>query len=58
MFRKDLLEAIACIKAGIDFHLKNQYRNAPELLLNLVSMAPLKRAATRPMEACSIITLR
>ena len=43
VFRKDLLEAIACIKAGIDFHLKNQYRNAPELLLNLVSHGPIEK---------------
>lgn len=43
VFRADLMEAVDCIRKGIDFHLNNQYRNAPELLLNLVSHGPIER---------------
>lgn len=42
-FREHLMEAVDCIRKGIDFHLKNQYRNAPELLLNLVSHGPIEK---------------
>ena len=42
-FRTDLMEAVDCIRKGIDFHLRNQYRNAPELLLNLVSHGPIEK---------------
>ena len=42
-FREHLMEAVTCIRKGIDFHLKNQYRNAPELLLNLVSHGPIEK---------------
>ena len=42
-FRSHLMEAVDCIRKGIDFHLRNQYRNAPELLLNLVSHGPIEK---------------
>ena len=43
LFREHLAIAAKCIREGIDFHLKNQYRNAPELLLNLVSHGPMEK---------------
>lgn len=42
-FEDHLRIAAKCIREGIDFHLKNQYRNAPELLLNLVSHGPMEK---------------
>lgn len=43
LFEYHLRIAAACIREGIDFHLKHQYRNAPELLLNLVSHGPIEK---------------
>lgn len=43
LFERHLRIAAACIREGIDFHLKHQYRNAPELLLNLVSHGPIEK---------------
>ena len=43
LFEKHLAAAAKCIREGIDFHLKYQYRNAPELLLNLVSHGPIEK---------------
>ena len=43
VFCSCLTEAVSCLKAGIDFHLKHQYQNAPELLLNLVSHGPIEK---------------
>lgn len=43
LFEKHLRIAAQCIREGIDFHLKNQYKNAPELLLNLVSHGPMEK---------------
>lgn len=36
-------KALTCIAEGIDFHLANQYKNAPELLLNLISHGPIEK---------------
>ena len=35
--------ALQCVAEGIDFHLENQYKNAPELLLNLISHGPIEK---------------
>jgi pyruvate-formate lyase len=43
LFGKHLKCAVDCLKEGIDFHLKNQYRNAPELMLNLISHGPVEK---------------
>lgn len=32
-----------CVAQGIDFHLRHQYLNAPELMLNLLSHGPLEK---------------
>ena len=42
-FEKHLRRAVRCLKEGIDFHLANQYRNAPELMLNLLSHGPIEK---------------
>lgn len=42
-FSRHLERAVECLKAGIDFHLKNQYKNAPELVLNLMSHGPIEK---------------
>ena len=42
-FLRHLQRARDCVARGIDFHLKHQYKNAPELVLNLVSHSPLER---------------
>ena len=42
-FEKHLSRAIGCLKQGIDFHLRNQYKNAPELVLNLCSHGPIEK---------------
>lgn len=42
-FQKHLIRAVNCLRQGIDFHLKNQYRNAPELVLNLCSYGPIEK---------------
>ncbi len=43
LFEKHMVTATRCIREGIDFHLRNQYKNAPELLLNLVSHGPIEK---------------
>lgn len=43
IFARHLETAADCIREGIDFHLQNQYRNAPELLLNLICHGPIER---------------
>ena len=43
LFQKHLRIAMDCISRGIDFHLRNQYLNAPELLLNLVCHGPIEK---------------
>lgn len=35
--------AVETVMKGIDFHLEHQYRNEPELLLNLLSHGPLEK---------------
>ena len=42
-FLTHLRIAMDCIAEGIDFHLNHQYRNAPELLLNLVCHGPIEK---------------
>jgi formate C-acetyltransferase len=42
-FHKHLARAVKCTAAGIDFHLDNQFKNEPELLLNLLSHGPLEK---------------
>jgi len=42
-FTRHLERAVYCLKEGIDFHLKNQYKNAPELVLNLCSHGPIEK---------------
>ncbi|HOF86539.1 MAG TPA: pyruvate formate lyase family protein [Armatimonadota bacterium] len=42
-FETHLRRAVQCAAAGIDFHLRHQYRNEPELLLNLLSHGPIER---------------
>jgi len=43
VFLRHLQAAIDCVKEGVDFHLKNQYKNAPELILNLLTHGPIER---------------
>lgn len=43
LYRYHLDLAVQCVAAGIDFHMKNQYRNAPELMLNLFSHGPIEK---------------
>lgn len=43
LYQTHLDRAIQCVAQGIDFHLKNQYRNAPELMLNLLSHGPIEK---------------
>jgi len=42
-FAYHLRRAVDCLKKGIDFHLRVQYRNAPELMLNLCSHGPIEK---------------
>ncbi len=42
-FLQHLSIARDCVAEGIDFHLKYQYLNAPELMLNLLSHGPLEK---------------
>lgn len=42
-FENHLRRAVACLKEGIDFHLANQYKNAPELMLNLCCHGPIEK---------------
>ncbi len=43
LFQAHLKTAVRCVEEGIDFHLRNQYRNAPELLLNLICHGPIEK---------------
>ena len=43
LYTKHLDIAIQCVAEGIDFHLKNQYKNAPELMLNLLCHGPIEK---------------
>ena len=43
LYRQHLATAIACVAEGIDFHLQNQHKNAPELMLNLLSHGPIEK---------------
>lgn len=43
LFEENLTCAIKCLKKGIDFHFKNQYKNAPELILNLTCHGPIEK---------------
>lgn len=38
-----LKKAVDCLREGIDFHFRNQFLNAPELLLNLMSYGPIEK---------------
>ena len=42
-FEKHMQIAADCVRQGIDFHMKHQYLNAPELLLNLVCHGPIEK---------------
>lgn len=42
-FEKHLCNAVKCTAAGINFHLELQYKNEPELLLNLLSHGPIEK---------------
>lgn len=42
-FEKHLRKAVRCTAAGINFHLEHQYKNEPELLLNLLSHGPIEK---------------
>ncbi len=43
IYMKHLGIAVRVVAEGIDFHLANQYRNAPELTLNLISHGPIEK---------------
>ena len=43
LFEKHLTIAVDCLREGIDFHFKHQYKNAPELMLNLVCHGPIEK---------------
>jgi pyruvate-formate lyase len=43
LYREHLRKAVGVVAEGIDFHLANQYRNAPELMLNLMSHGPIEK---------------
>lgn len=43
LYQAHLAKAVQCVAEGIDFHLANQYRNAPELTLNLISHGPIEK---------------
>lgn len=38
-----LKKAVACVAAGLDFHMSHQYRNEPELILNLFCYGPIEK---------------
>ena len=42
-YQKHLARAAFCIAEGLDFHLAHQYRNEPELLLNLLCCGPIEK---------------
>jgi pyruvate-formate lyase len=43
LFAAHLRRAVACVVSGIEFHLDHQWRNEPELMLNLLSHGPIER---------------
>lgn len=43
LYMEHVKRAVRCVAEGIDFHLANQHRNAPELLLNLISHGPIEK---------------
>jgi formate C-acetyltransferase len=43
LYIEHLNKAIVCVSKGIAFHLKNQYRNAPELMLNILCHGPIEK---------------
>lgn len=43
LFKKHLSAAVGYAVEGIDFHLAHQYRNEPELLLNLLCYGPIEK---------------
>ena len=43
LYLTHLQKAVDCLREGIDFHFRNQYLNAPELLLNLMSHGPIEK---------------
>jgi len=43
LFTQHMQCAVDCLRQGIDFHFRNQYKNAPELLLNLISYGPIEK---------------
>lgn len=43
LFFQHLTRAVEVLKLGIDFHFQHQYKNAPELILNLVSHGPIEK---------------
>ncbi len=42
-YKKHLARAALCIARGLDFHLAHQYKNEPELLLNLLCYGPIEK---------------
>lgn len=42
-YKKHLAKAALCIAKGLDFHLAHQYRNEPELILNLFCYGPIEK---------------
>ncbi|MDR0933299.1 MAG: pyruvate formate lyase family protein [Victivallales bacterium] len=42
-YKKHSAKAALCIAKGLDFHLAHQYRNEPELLLNLLCYGPIEK---------------
>ena len=57
LFKEHLDTALKCSVEGIDFHLKHQYRNEPELLLNLLCYGPVEKgldASNRGLEYYNI----
>lgn len=43
LYLEHLRKAVDVVAEGIDFHLANQYLNAPELTLNLISHGPIEK---------------
>lgn len=43
LFCLHMEKAMDCVRQGIDFHMRHQYQNAPELLLNLISHGPIEK---------------
>jgi len=43
LFFSHLDRAVQCVAEGVNFHLDHQYRNEPELLLNLLCYGPIEK---------------